>query len=71
MSPILALESLQNEVSFLAKQSIGEGREHLDDLEIEHLIKMTSDVLLKIKHETLNGDFLIETVKTQHGRASW
>lgn len=51
MSTILALESLQNEVSFMAQHSIDEGREHLNDLEIEHLIKMTSDVVMKIKSQ--------------------
>ncbi|MGY5143329.1 MAG: hypothetical protein ACW9XH_02495 [Candidatus Nitrosopumilus sp. bin_32a] len=51
MSTILALESLQNEVSFIAQHSIDEGREHLDDLEVEHLIKMTSDVVSKIKNQ--------------------
>jgi len=51
-SQILALESLQNEVSFMAKQSIDEGRQHLNDLEVEHLIKMTYDVVLKIKNQT-------------------
>jgi hypothetical protein len=52
LSTILALESLQNEVSFMAQHSIDEGREHLNDLEIEHLIKMTSDVVMKIKNQT-------------------
>lgn len=52
MSTILALESLQNEVSFMAQHSIDEGREHLNDLEVEHLIKMTSDVVTKIKNQT-------------------
>lgn len=51
MSTMLALESLQNEVSFMAQHSIDEGREHLNDLEIEHLIKMTSDVVMKIKSQ--------------------
>ena len=51
MSTILALESLQNEVSFIAQHSIDEGREHLNDLEVEHLIKMTSDVVSKIKNQ--------------------
>ena len=51
-STILALESLHNEVSFLAKHSVDEGREHLNDLEIEHLIKMTNDVVMKIKKQT-------------------
>ena len=50
-SQVLALESLQNEVSFMAKQSIDEGRQHLNDLEVEHLIKMTHDVVMKIKNQ--------------------
>ncbi len=41
---VLALESLQKEVSFMAKHSIDEGREHLNNLEIEHLIRMTNDI---------------------------
>ena len=49
---ILALESLQREVSFVAQHSLDDGREHLNDLEIEHLIKMTNDVVLKIKQQT-------------------
>jgi hypothetical protein len=49
---ILALESLQREVSFVAQHSFDDGREHLNDLEIEHLIKMTNDVVLKIKQQT-------------------
>ena len=49
MSTILALESLQTEISFMAQNSIDEGREHLNDLQVEHLIKMTSDVVMKIK----------------------
>ena len=51
-STVLAIESLHNEVSFLAKHSVDEGREHLNDLEIEHLIKMTNDVVMKIKKQT-------------------
>ena len=48
---VLALESLQKEVSFMVKHSFDEGREHLNDLEIEHLIKMTNDVVMKIKQQ--------------------
>ena len=51
-SQVLALESLQNEVSFIARESIGEGRQHLNNLEVEHLIKMTYDVVMKIKNQT-------------------
>ena len=49
---MVALESLQNEVSFMAQHSTNEGREHLTDLEVKHLIKMTHDVVLKIKAQT-------------------
>jgi len=52
LSTILALESLQTEVSFMAQNSFDEGREHLNDLQVEHLIKMTSDVVMKIKNHT-------------------
>jgi hypothetical protein len=52
LSTGLALESLQNEVSFMAQHSANEGPEHLNNLEVKHLIKMTSDVVLKIKQQT-------------------
>ncbi len=51
-STVLAIESLHDEISSIAMQSIDEGREHLNDLEIEHLIKMTNDVVMKIKKQT-------------------
>ena len=50
---ILSLESLQREVSHVAQDSFDDGREHLNDLEIEHLIKMTNDVVLKIKQQSM------------------
>ncbi len=56
MSNNLALDSLQKEVSSMAKHSIDEGREHLNNLEIEHLIKMTNDVVMKIKQQTKEMD---------------
>jgi len=49
---VLVLESLQREVSFMAQHSFDEGREHLNNLEIEHLLKMTNDVVMKIKKQT-------------------
>ena len=48
----LALEGLQKEVSSMAKHSIDEGREYLSDLEIEHLIKMIDDVIMRITQQT-------------------
>ncbi len=56
MSTNLALDTLQKEVSSMAKHSIDEGREHLNNLEIEHLIKMTNDVVMKIKQQTKEMD---------------
>ena len=50
-STVTALESLQHEVSFMAQNSFDEGREHLDDLEIEHLIKMTNNVVMNIHQQ--------------------
>jgi len=50
---VLTLQSLQQEVSFLVQHSIDEGREQLNDLEIEHLIKMTNNVVMKIKQQTM------------------
>jgi len=51
-STILALESLYRELAFLTRHSADEGREHLNDLEIEHLIKMTNDIVMKNKLQT-------------------
>ena len=50
---VLALESLSKEVSFMAQHSFDDGREHLNDLEIEHLLKMTNDVVMKIKKQAM------------------
>ncbi len=51
-STVLALESLYHEVDFVTRHSIDEGREHLNDLEIEHLLKMAHDAVMKIKQQT-------------------
>lgn len=50
---VMILESLQREASSIAQQSLDDGRKHLNDLEIEHLIKMTNDVVMKIKQQTM------------------
>ncbi len=50
---LLTLECLHQEVSLMAQHSFDEGREHLNDLEIEHLLKMTRDVVMKIKKQTM------------------
>jgi len=51
-STVLTLECLHQEVSLMAQHSFDEGREHLNDLEIEHILKMTNDVVMKIKKQT-------------------
>ena len=52
-STVLTLECLHQEVSLMAQHSFDEGREYLNDLEIEHLLKMTSNVVMKIKQQTM------------------
>ena len=52
-STVLTLECLHQEVSSMAQHSFDEGREYLNDLEIEHLLKMTRDVVMKIKKQTM------------------
>ncbi len=52
-STVLTLECLHQEVSLMAQHSFDEGREYLNDLEIEHLLKMTRDVVMKIKKQTM------------------
>ncbi len=56
MGTNLALDTLQKEVSSIVKHSIDEGREYLNDLEIEHLIKMIDDVIMKITKQTQEMD---------------
>jgi len=48
----LSFKEKDSEVQKRAQHSFDEGREHLNDLEIEHLFKMTHDFLMKIKQQT-------------------
>ncbi len=48
----LSFKEKDHEVQKRAQHSFDEGRKHLNDLEIEDLLKMTNDVLMKIKHQT-------------------
>ena len=52
-STVLTLECLHQEVSLMAQHSFDEGREYLNDLEIEHLLKMTNNIVMKIKKQTM------------------
>ena len=49
---IMTLYSLEQEVGYVAKNSYDQGREHLNDLEIEHLLQMTDMFLMKVKQQT-------------------
>jgi hypothetical protein len=51
----LALYSLEQEVGYVVKNSYDQGREHLNDLEIEHLLKMTKHVVMKIKTQLMEN----------------
>jgi len=53
ISTVIVIKSLQQEISSMAQHSFDDGREQLNDLEIEHLIKMTNNVLAKIKQQTM------------------
>ena len=50
---IMTLYSLEQEIGYVAKNSHDQGREHLNDLEIEYLLKMTKHVVMKIKNQVM------------------
>ncbi len=52
----LSFKEKDSEAQKRAQHSFDEGREHLNDLGIEHLYKMTNDVLMKIKQQTKEMD---------------
>jgi hypothetical protein len=52
---MMALCSLEQEVANIAKNSFDQGRDHLDDLEIKHLLKMTDHVVMKIKKQLMES----------------
>ena len=51
----MRLYSLEQEVGHIAKNSHDQGREHLNDLEIEYLLKMTKHVVMKIKNQVMES----------------
>lgn len=51
MTTVLALESLYDEISFIATHSFDEGRDQLTDLEVEHLVKMATDIVTNIRQQ--------------------
>jgi len=50
---VLTLRSLEQEVGNIAKSSYEQGRENLDDFEIEYLLKMTKHVLMKMRTQLM------------------
>ena len=49
----MTLYSLEQVVGYVAINSHDQGREHLNDLEIEYLLKMTKHVVMKIKNQVM------------------
>ena len=48
-SDYLAMSELTNEIGLIVKDSFDEGRTDLSSSDIEHILKITSDVTHKIK----------------------
>jgi hypothetical protein len=51
----MTLYSLEQEVGYVVKNSHDQGRKHLNDLEIEYLLKMTKHVVMKIKSQVMES----------------
>jgi len=51
-SGYLAMIELTKEIGFLVQRSINQGNEELTASDIEHILKITTDVTLKIKSVT-------------------
>ena len=50
-SDFLAMSELTQEISSIVQNSINQGNSNLTDLDIEHILKITSDVTHKIKSQ--------------------
>jgi len=50
---VLTLSSLEQEVGNISKSSYEQGRDNLDDSEINYLLKMTKHVLMKIREQIM------------------
>lgn len=50
-SDYLAMSELTKEIGLIVNDSIGEGRTDLSSSDIEHILKITSDVTHKIKSQ--------------------
>ena len=52
-SDFLAMVELTKEIGFIVQTSINESRDELNPDEIEHVLKMTSDVIVKLKKQSV------------------
>ena len=52
-SGYLAMAELTKEIGFLVQKSVNQGNEELTASDIEHILKMTTDVTHKIKSKSL------------------
>ena len=52
---VLALRSLEQEIGNIAKSSYEQGRQTLDTSEMDYLLKMTKNVLKKIREQVMEG----------------
>jgi len=50
---VLTLSSLEQEVGNISKSCYEQGRDNLDDSEINYLLKMTKHVLMKIREQIM------------------
>ena len=50
-SDYLAMSELTKEIGLIVKNSLDEGQTNLSSSDIEHILKITSDVTLKIKSQ--------------------
>ncbi len=52
-SDYLAIVELTKEIGFIVQNSINESRDELNPDEIEHVLKITSDVITKLKKQSV------------------
>jgi len=52
-SDFLAMVELTKEIGFIVQNSINESRDELNPDEIEHVLKITSDVIIKLKKQSV------------------
>ncbi len=51
-SDYLAMAELSNEIGSIVQKSIEEGHKELTPSDVEHILKLTTDVVLKIKSKS-------------------